>query len=165
MPYWQLFYHLVWSTANREPLLTPDVEPTIYGFLRSKAIGLNGVVFALNGAPNHVHMVCSIPPSVAVAKFVGQIKAVASVRFNRLGVKEAPLYWQGEYGAFSFDSKRLPHFVAYVERQKEHHAAGAEIPVLERTAEGGVGLVREPPVEYATGYDDWWRSMLGLEGV
>ena len=38
MPYWQLFYHLVWSTKHREPLLTPDVEPIVYGYLRSKAV-------------------------------------------------------------------------------------------------------------------------------
>lgn len=29
MPYWQLFYHLVWSTKNREPLITPIVEKHI----------------------------------------------------------------------------------------------------------------------------------------
>jgi putative transposase len=49
MPYWQLFYHVVWSTKNREHLLTSDVEPMIFGFLKSKAIGLEGKVFAING--------------------------------------------------------------------------------------------------------------------
>ena len=163
MSYWQLFYHLVWSTANREPLLTPDVEPIVYGFLRSKAIGLGGIVFALNGVLDHVHMVCAIPPSIAVAKFVGQIKGVAATRFNKLGIRETPLYWQGEYGAFSFDGKRLTHVVAYVERQKEHHTQGALIPILERTSEGGVGLVREARAEYETGYDNWWQAMLALK--
>jgi putative transposase len=162
MPYWQLFYHLVWSTANRELLLTPDVEPIVYGFLRSKAVGLGGIVFALNGVLDHVHMVSAIPPSIAVAKFVGQIKGVAATRFNKLGIRETPLYWQGEYGAFSFDSKRLPYFVAYLERQKEHHAEGRQIPILERTAEGGVGLIHEAAAEYIAGYDDWWQAMLAL---
>ena len=166
MPYWHLFYHLVWSTANREPLLTPDVEPIIYGFLRSKAIGLGGIVFALNGDLAHTHLVCAIPPSIAISKFVGQVKGVAATRFNKLGIREAPLYWQGEYGAFSFDSKRLAHVVAYVERQKEHHAHGALIPILERTSDGGVGLVHEGRAEYGTGhgvgYDEWWQAMLGL---
>jgi len=36
MPYWKLFYHVVWSTRNREPLLTPDTEPTVQGLLRGK---------------------------------------------------------------------------------------------------------------------------------
>ena len=57
MPYWQLFYHIVWSTKNREPLLTPEIEPIIYGYLRAKAIGLGAVVFALNGVLDHVHLV------------------------------------------------------------------------------------------------------------
>jgi putative transposase len=162
MPYWQLFYHLVWSTANREPLLTSDAEPVVYGFIRSKAIGLGGILFALNGDLDHVHMVCAIPPTVAVARFVGQIKGVAATGFNKLGIRDTPLHWQGEYGAFSFDGKRLAHVAAYVERQKEHHAQGAVIPILERTAEGGVGLVREGTVEYTAGYDDWWQAMLAL---
>jgi hypothetical protein len=56
--------------------------------------------------------------------------------------------------------------VAYVERQKEHHAQGAVIPILERTAEGGVSLVREAVPDYITGHDtghdDWWQAMLAI---
>lgn len=44
MPYWQLFYHIVWSTKGREPLLTPDIEPFVFDFLRRKAIGLGATV-------------------------------------------------------------------------------------------------------------------------
>jgi hypothetical protein len=51
----------------------------------------------------------SIRLAIAVAKFVGQVKGVAATRFNKLGATEEPLYWQGEYGALSFDAKRLPH--------------------------------------------------------
>ena len=75
MAYWQLFYHIIWSTKYREPLLTPKVESVIHDFLRSKAIGLGATVFALDGMVDHVHMVASIPPKIAVAKFVGQVKA------------------------------------------------------------------------------------------
>ena len=72
MPYWQLFYHLVWTTKDREPLLSRDVEPVIYGFLRSKAVGLGATLFALDGAADHVHVVAAIPPGMAVAKFSGR---------------------------------------------------------------------------------------------
>jgi len=123
---------------------------------------VGGIVFALNGASDHVHVVSAIPPSIAIARFVGQIKGVSSARFNQLGMRDAPLYWQAEYGAFSLDSKRLPHFVAYVERQREHHAEGQQIPILERTAEGGVGLMHESTTEYIAGNDDWWQAMLAL---
>jgi putative transposase len=81
MSYWQLFYHLVWATKNREPFLTPAIEKHIYGSLISKAVGLRGVVYALGGRVDHVHMVVSIPPNMAVARFVGQIKGVAKAPY------------------------------------------------------------------------------------
>ena len=37
MAYWRLFYHFVWTTKNREPLLTPDIEPNVYRFLHAEA--------------------------------------------------------------------------------------------------------------------------------
>jgi REP element-mobilizing transposase RayT len=91
MPYGQLFYHIIWSTKNRLPLLTPDIEPIIYGYLRSKAIALEARVFTLNGTPDHVHLVVSIPPKIPLAKFIGQVKAVASTRFNKSGIRSQPL--------------------------------------------------------------------------
>jgi len=162
VPYWQLFYHIVWATKNRALLLTPDVEPVIYGFLRSKAIGLGATVFALNGVADHVHMVVAIPPKIAVAKFIGQVKAVASTKFNKSNFSDTPFFWQEEYGAFSFDRKRLPNYIAYVERQKEHHLQGSTIPVLERTSGGGVELVREGTAIYSLEEDEWRYELAGL---
>jgi len=138
MPYWQLFYHLIWATKRREPLMTPAVAPEIYGFLRSKAIGLGATVFAVNGVADHVHMVVAIPPRLAVATFIGQVKGVASAKVNKAGLIGTPFYWQEEYGVFSFDAKRLPNFIAYVERQQQHHADYTAIRV------NGVPVEDEP---------------------
>ena len=46
--------------------------------------------------------------------------------------------WAESDGAPTFDGKRLPYVIADVERQKEHHAAGTIIPVLEQTEDGYV---------------------------
>jgi len=163
MPYCQLFYHLVWSTKDRQPLLTSEVEPVIHNYLRAKAIGLGGTVFALNGIEDHVHLVVSIPPKIAVARFIGQTKAVASTRFNKSQPDAPPFFWQDEYGAFSFDAERLPNYIAYVERQKEHHAQGNVIPVLERTANGFPKLVREHTANYEVEDADWRRELEAMQ--
>ena len=131
MPYWQLFYHIVWATKNRERLLTPELEPLAHEFLRTKAMGLDTTVFALNGMPDHVHLVVSIPPKLAVATFIGQLKGASSTRLSK---HYPPFAWQEEYGAFSFDKKRLPHYVKYVEGQKTHHTEGTLIAALEQVA-------------------------------
>jgi REP element-mobilizing transposase RayT len=163
MTYWRLYYHLVWGTKNRQPLLTPDVEPIIYKYLRQKAGRLEAIVYALNGDETHTHMVVSIPPKIAVSKFVGQIKATASTRYNKGDFGEDDFFWQAEFGAFSFDRKRLPNFVSYVERQKEHHANGTTIPVLERMESVENSIVKEESTLYLAEDISWRRELEALE--
>jgi putative transposase len=162
MPFCQLYYHLVWATKRRTPLLTAEVEPVIYGFLRGKAVGLGATVFALNGVEDHVHMVVSIPPRIAVARFIGQVKGVASARFNSMGSHTSVFYWQAEYAAFSFDRKRLPNYVAYVSRQKAHHQDQTLIPILERIGDQDEVNVKEASETYEVEDRVWWDAMCAL---
>ncbi len=162
MPYWQLFYHLVWSTKGRVPLLTPEVEPIVYELLRHKAIGLGGTVFALNGVADHVHLVATIPPRIAVATFIGRVKATAATRFNKSNASLGSLFWQDGYGAFSFDAKRLPNVVAYVTQQKEHHAQNRMISILERCDPNEPHVLHDAPSEYGPD-DEWRREMLAMD--
>ena len=104
----------------------------------------------------------SIPAKIAVAKFVGQIKAVASTKFNKSELGEQPFFWQDEYGAFSFDAKRLPNYITYVNRQKEHHAQGTTIPVLERTTDAAPKIIRDEAVFYEIKDDKWRQEFEGL---
>ncbi len=162
MPYWQLYYHVVWSTRNRQPWLTPEAETIIYRIIRAKANELEGVVFALNGTTDHTHLVVAIPPKIAVATFIGQVKGVASALFNKEHAHEVPFAWQAEYGAFSFDKKRLPNVVAYVERQKEHHQGSTIIPILEQWEGDPPSIVHEASGIYAVEDVDWFQAMRAL---
>jgi putative transposase len=135
VPYWRLFYHAVWSTLYRERLLGGVVEPIAYALIREKATALGATVFALNGMEDHVHLVVSIPPKLAPALFIGQVKGATSLRLNQSGRLDQRFSWQEEYAVFSLDAKRLPFHVAYVDNQKTHHAKATVIPALERTGE------------------------------
>jgi len=159
MPYWQLYYHLVWSTKDRLPLVTADAAPFVYEFIRAKALSLEGSVFALNGMPDHVHLVAAIPPRLAVADFIGQVKGVSAASYNKLRRPGGPVYWREEYGAFSFDRKRLPHCVACVEGQAQHHAENRLIPALEHTLPPETQGVRERAPSYIALPGDWWREL------
>jgi hypothetical protein len=84
------------------------------------------------------------------------------------GVSDVPFKWQDEYGAFSFDAKRPPNYIAYVEHQKEHHAEGTIIPILERMTSGnnvGPHLVREDASFYMTEADSWREELVELSTV
>ena len=117
----------------------------------------------MNGIEDHVHLVASIPAKIAVSRFVGQVKAVASTKFNKSEPNGQPFFWQEEYGAFTFDRKRLPNYISYVERQKGHHAQGTTIPILERTDTGKAVIVREATAVYQVEEAAWRRELEGLE--
>jgi putative transposase len=154
-----LHYHFVWATKGRVPIIEPEAEAMIYGFVRGKAAGLGASVFALNGTADHVHLLAAVPPKLALAEFIGQVKGVASARYNQAGPRQTPLYWQDEYGVFSFDGKRLPNFVAYVERQKAHHAEGRLIRILEQTRDLAAPFLMENQASYAPDDPAWWAEM------
>ena len=133
MPYSRLFYHFVWSTKDRLPLITVSNRDAIYGAIGAKAGDLRGIVYALNGMSDHVHLVVTVPPSIALASFIGQVKGSASHLAARLGDSSAvePFAWQAEYGVLSISEAHLPIVVRYVRQQQQHHAANT----LNRTLE------------------------------
>ncbi len=163
MPYCQLYYHLVWRTRAREPLIVQRIEAQVHGLLRKKAVGLGATVYAVNGMEDHVHVVASVPPAVALADFVGKVKGYCSYEANKAKLADSHFRWQQEYGAFSFDRKRLPYVIAYVENQKRHHAEKTTIRILERADGGPASEIREPATPYDLDDTRWRRELQALD--
>jgi REP element-mobilizing transposase RayT len=83
--------------------------------------------------PDHVHIVTSIPPRIAVAKYIGDIKGYTS---RLVSLKfECPFQWQEGYGIFTVSVPNLHIAIEYVERQKEHYAAGTINQSMEQTSD------------------------------
>jgi putative transposase len=78
MPYWKLYYHFIWGTKNRLPLIDPALEPKLYRAIGAKAQDMGGFVHAIGGIEDHVHLGVSVPPKIAPAKFIGDVKGDSS---------------------------------------------------------------------------------------
>ena len=52
----QIYLHLVWSTKNRIPFISPVLEKKLYPTLRSLTTKEGLRVIALGGIHDHVHM-------------------------------------------------------------------------------------------------------------
>ena len=124
MSYYRLFYHVVWATKDRLPLITPANVDAIYGVIATKVDKIGGIVHALNGMPDHVHLVVTVPPVIALAAFVGQIKGASSHLARRLATTAGNelFTWQAEYGVVSVSERHLPLVIGYVRQQQQHHA-------------------------------------------
>jgi putative transposase len=132
MALWRLYYHFVWATKEREPLINSDREAELYGYIIGKADALSCIVHAIGGIEDHIHLVVSIPPTLAIADFVKTIKGSSAHHLNHtFSASSNKFGWQEGYGVFSLGSKQLEQAVNYVENQKAHHLNGTAIASLE----------------------------------
>ncbi len=132
-PYHKLHFHFVWSTWDREPWITPDVEQEIFAVMIAKATALGATVLAVGGVIDHVHLLVGFPPALAPANFVGQVKGVSSHAVNHAMRPGSDFRWQGGYGVFSVSESGVETVRDYVLSQRERHARGAILEAWERT--------------------------------
>ncbi len=161
MALWRLYYHLVWGTKNRLPLIIPDIESDLHDYIIGKADALKCIIHAIGGIENHVHIVVSIPPKLSVSDFLGHLKGSSSHHINHeIRGYEKKFAWQRGYGVFSLGAKQLGEAVTYVINQKQRHNEGNIIPVLERIEEddqgpriyGNINLPDEKVAEFQEHY-------------
>lgn len=112
--------HLVWSTAYREPMIQPEWETRLWGYLGKLLESRKGQLLAANGMPDHIHLYTILPSTSALAALVNALKANSS-RWIHETFKEQQFAWQSGYGAFSVSISRDAEVREYVLNQKMHH--------------------------------------------
>jgi putative transposase len=135
VPHWRLYYHVVWATRERAPLLTEPCHDRVERSIRATARDAEATVHAVGMVVDHVHVAVSIPPSIAISTVVGKLKGASSRLLNTAGpyAQDARFGWQQEYGVYSVSERSLGDVCAYVNDQPRRHAANDTIPGLERT--------------------------------
>jgi len=131
MPYWRLFYHITWGTADRAPLIQLEFETLLHNVIAAKAKDLGAFVYAVGGTDDHVHLVASVPPRIALCNFIGQVKGNSSHFVNHELSLPYHFGWQAEYGIVSFGGKQLDMVVKYVKNQRQRHLEGTTVLFLE----------------------------------
>jgi putative transposase len=99
----------------------------------------------IGGTETHVHVAVTVPPTLLVSDFVGQLKEASSHEVNQqLGSRGAGLQWQAGYGAVSFGTGDLEWVKEYIRNQREHHRRGSIHDRLERIIEPEPQVGDEP---------------------
>lgn len=118
MSFWRIYYHLVWATHERRPLIDAAVERLLYPYLEKKAHEFQTIVYALNGIEDHVHLVVAIPPRYAVADVVKSLKGASSHFLNQSGLR-IEFSWPRGSGVFTLGERQRPAAEAYVRARIE----------------------------------------------
>jgi putative transposase len=116
-------------------MITPAIEPQLYRAIIAKVQELGGVVHAIGGMEDHVHLALSAPPTVTLSDFIGQVKGNSSHFVNHQCHPEVPFAWQREYGVLTFGEKYLNNVIDYVQNQRHHHEMKTVYRGMECTVE------------------------------
>lgn len=132
--YSEINLHVTWHTKASSPLLEAQVEQSTHRFLRQRMIDTEGVfVHEIGGTENHVHIALTIPPTLTISDYIGQLKGASSHHINHSNpTRDKVLEWQTGYGVVSFGTKDLDWVKGYIRNQKEHHRKGQVFDRLER---------------------------------
>lgn len=134
--YARTYYHFVWATWDRAPLLQGEVERHVYALIRQQCEALKCQVHALGGVEDHVHLVVSLPRTLCIADFMEAVKGGSSRALNEAALERGEGFkWQGGYGMLTVSQSDLKRVVGYAEGQTEHHRNGTLWPGSERVWE------------------------------
>ncbi|MCP3024015.1 IS200/IS605 family transposase [Cupriavidus basilensis] len=118
-----LQYHLVLVTKYRRKCLTSAMLAAFERLAAERCMRWGGKLIESNGEADHVHMLIELPPTVALAEFVGALKTGTSRRLRRAfkdelaAVYRTPVLWSRSYCVLSCGGAPLEVAKQYIQQQ------------------------------------------------
>lgn len=126
-----LYIHLIWAIRDQSPRITPFLEKKIYRYITSQVHRLGCEILAINGMPDHIHLVLKYPSIFSIAEIVKKAKGGSSRLINQTLKDDELFRWQAGYAAFTVSRWDLQKIIKYVNNQKKNHAEGILYSELE----------------------------------
>ena len=117
----RIWVHAVWSTKNREPVLTNQIRSEAFPHMIANAKDMHVAIDTINGIEDHVHALLRLNPEQSIAWVMQLIKGEASHWINQNCQPTSRFQWQEEYYAVSVSEAAINRVRRYIERQQDHH--------------------------------------------
>ena len=143
--YTQILYQIVFSTKNREQTLSKNNRDELYKYIWGVLKNKNCHLYRIGGITDHIHIVTSLHPTIALASLIKDIKLASSDHIKTHQLFPEFNGWQVGYGAFTYSFKDKDKLIEYVKNQEEHHATKSYIEEL-------IELLKEHGIEYDERY-------------
>ena len=120
--YTDIACHLVFATKHRARALDKTQRDDLYRFIWGLLKERKSHLYRIGGVEDHIHILTSLHPTVALASLVKEIKTASSAWIKGQGIFPAFDRWQEGYGAFSVAASDRPWLIEYITNQEQHHA-------------------------------------------
>ena len=114
------YFHLIWSTKNREPLIQPEIQLKLYNYIGSIIQKCNGSLLRTGGIYDHVHLLVGLSLPDKFSELICDIKSSSSAWMKQHSSQKY-FAWQEGYGSFSVSYSSLEKVCQYISNQEEHH--------------------------------------------
>ncbi len=117
----QIYIQIVFAVKGRESLIHASWEAELYKYITGIVRNKEQKVLAINGMPDHIHILIGMKPSCCLSDLVREIKKSSNEFIRSKGFTKTNFRWQEGYGAFSYGHSSLDNVIRYVTNQKEQH--------------------------------------------
>jgi putative transposase len=114
MSYVSSYFHCVFGTKERRPVMTPALRERLWPFLGGIARQNQMKALEIGGVADHVHLLLSLPPTLPLAKALQLIKGGSSKWVHETFPEQRLFGWQEKYGAFSVSVSQLDTIRQYI---------------------------------------------------
>jgi putative transposase len=118
----KIWIHAIWSTKNRLPLITTDIEALLFKQIQQEFSYCGCNVKIINGMPDHVHCLFLLNAQKSFGDIIKQVKGGSSHWLNQQNNLGEKFAWQTGYAAYSVSESQLSKVYNYISNQKAHHA-------------------------------------------
>lgn len=120
--YTQIHIQAVFAVKHRECIILDSWKNELYKFMAGIVAHNGHKLIAINGMPDHIHILFGMRPSQSLSDLMQDIKGSSSRWINDKRFIRDKFFWQEGYGAFSYRKSELPQMIRYIENQQTHHA-------------------------------------------
>jgi putative transposase len=119
--YSSLFYHVVFSTKNRENFIHRDIEQRVWAYIGGIARTHDMTALQVGGIEDHAHALILAKPVVAPSSVAQHLKGESSKWIHLEFQGMSKFGWQDGYGVFSVSKSKVPDVIEYIKNQRTHH--------------------------------------------
>jgi REP element-mobilizing transposase RayT len=119
--YRQILYHIIFRTKDSKSCLVEEHCSELYAYIIGIIKNKNCFHYQINGIEDHIHILCDLHPSIALADYLRDIKTSSSIWLKQTGKFPAFEGWADGYAALTYSWKDKDMIVKYIKNQKEHH--------------------------------------------
>ena len=119
--YSKLSFHLIWSTKNREALITDDIKNRLYGYIKTVINDKKQHVYVINGMPDHIHLLIGLSPTICVSDFIKDVKTSATKWMHSSPINLKTFSWQEGFSAYTVGYSTIQSVIQYIKNQENHH--------------------------------------------